>query len=77
MPLAPYWIPQALRESVRQELEEMLDHGIKLGFSKQDSDYRRLSKVDAQVDNQVAGSPYLTKVDLTKGVPVAEKNRHS
>lgn len=103
--LAPYRILHALREDVRQELEEMLDHGIIEHSSsnwasplvivhKKDSslrlcvDYRRLnshSKVDAypmpRVDDlidQVAGSPYITTLDLTKGywqVPVAKEDR--
>ena len=103
--LAPYRIPHALREDIRQELEEMLDHGIIEHSSsdwasplvivrKKDSslrlciDYRRLnshSKVDAypmpRVDDlidQVAGAPYITTLDLTKGywqVPVAKEDR--
>ena len=103
--LPPYRIPHALRENVRQELEEMLEHGIIEHSSsdwasplvivrKKDSslrlcvDYRRLnshSKVDAypmpRVDDlidRVAGSPYITTLDLTKGywqVPVAREDR--
>ena len=102
--LAPYRIPQALRQDVRRELEEMLDNGIIEHSSsdwasplvivrKKDSslrlcvDYRRLnsnSKADAypmpRVDDLidlVAGSPYITTLDLTKGywqVPVAKED---
>ena len=105
--LPPYRIPHALRENVRQELEEMLEHGIIEHSSsdwasplvivrKKDSslrlcvDYRRLnshSKVDAypmpRVDDlidRVAGSPYITTLDLTKGywqVPVAREDREN
>ena len=105
MRLAPYRIPHALRQDVRRELEEMLDHGIIEHSSsdwasplvivrKKDSslrlcvDYRRLnsnSKADAypmpRVDDLidlVAGSPYITTLDLTKGywqVPVAKEDR--
>ena len=102
--LAPYRIPHALRQDVRRELEEMLDHGIIEHSSsdwasplvivrKKDAslrlcvDYRRLNshtKADAypmpRVDDlidQVAGSPYITTLDLTKGywqVPVAKED---
>ena len=97
--LAPYRIPHAVRESVRRELQEMLEHGIiehssSDWASPKDSslrlcvDYRRLnsvSKMDAypmpRVDDlidRVAGSPYITTLDLTKGywqVPVAAGDR--
>ena len=103
MRLPPYRITHALRQDVRRELEEMLDHGIIEHSSsdwasplvivrKKDSslrlcvDYRRLnshSKADAYpmpwVDDLidlVAGSPYITTLNLTKGywqVPVAKE----
>ena len=101
--LPPYRIPHALRDSVQQELEEILDHGIvdhsssdwasllvtvrkndsslRLGVeyrrlnSQSNMDAYRMPRVDDLVD-RVAGSPYITPRDITKGywqVPVANK----